>query len=89
MLKIDEKKIKVFVILFLTSLALSFSNANITKADSLNYDLCKKDTFINRYNVKNLDFLPKNIIINFSNSQKYFLNGPNTIEQNRDYPTFL
>ena len=40
----------------------------------LNYDVCKKDTFITRQNVENLDFLPKNIIINFPNSQKWYQN---------------
>ena len=74
MFKIDEKKIKFSVILFFILFNFSFLNADTNDKKLLNYSLCKKDTFINRHNIENLEFLPKNIIINFSNSQKWYQN---------------
>ena len=75
MLKIEKKLIKITVILFLILFKSTYVNADTkNNEESLNYDVCKKDTFIERQNVENLDFLPKNIIINFPNSQKWYQN---------------
>ena len=64
MLKIEKKLIKITLILFIILLKSPFLNADTINEEMLNYDVCKKDTFITRQNVENLDFLPKNIIIN-------------------------
>ena len=60
MLKIEKKIIKITVILFLILFKSTYLNANTKNNEELlNYDVCKKDTFIKRQNVENLDFLPK------------------------------
>ena len=74
MLKIEKKLIKITVILFLILFKSNYLNADSKNEELLNYDVCKKDTFIKRQNVENLDFLPKNITINFTNSQKWYQN---------------
>ena len=75
MLKIEKKIIKITVILFLILFKSTYLNANTKNNEELlNYDGCKKDTFIKRQNIENLNFLPKNIIINFPNSQKWYQN---------------
>ena len=74
MLKIEKKLIKISVILFLTLFKFSYLNADSKSEKLFNHDVCNKDTFIKRQNVENLDFLPKDIIINFSNSRQWYQN---------------
>ena len=74
MLKIEKKLNKIIVILFLILFKSTYLNADTKDEELFNYDVCKKDTFIKRQNVENLDYLPKNIIINFPNSQKWYQN---------------
>ena len=74
MFKIDQKLFKFTAVFFLILFKSAYLYAETNQDELLNSDVCKKDTFIKRQNIENLDFLPKNIIINFPNSQKWYQN---------------